>query len=80
MKHKNLAAAYSAKRRLAHGGQVETNETTVRPDKGFGKIIMINEDEDAPEQFADGGEVEEQEKPSILKQIMDKLHKKHLGK
>lgn len=40
--------------KMADGGEVE-HETQVRPDKGFGKIIQIN---DKDESFAEGGEAE----------------------
>lgn len=45
---------------FADGGEAkELNETQVRPDKGYGKIIMINDhDEDGAQKFADGGSVD----------------------
>ena len=64
---------------LAEGGEVE-NETQVRPDKGFGKVIQIN-DEDAG--YAEGGDVEMDESDmhdGLGKELMGALESKdHKG-
>lgn len=58
----SLAIAYDVKRKnskrkkMAKGG-MEMNETSVRPDKGYGKIIMINDHDDDKHQMAEGGEI-----------------------
>lgn len=51
--------------KMAQGGEVE-EEVKVLPDKGFGKIIQINKDE---EKYAEGGKVHEDEAED--KEMMD---------
>lgn len=56
----------------AEGGDVEA--TTIRPDKGFGKIITINAKD---EKFAEGGEAHEDEAQD--KAMMDDEMKNMMG-
>lgn len=74
----SLALAMSIKRakKMSKGGTAqESNATTVIPDKGFGKIIMINEHEEEPQELAEGGPVEE----NPLEKIMKRVRMRHMG-
>ncbi|MES2214581.1 MAG: hypothetical protein V4485_00975 [Pseudomonadota bacterium] len=59
-------------KQYAKGGAVEDEETIVRPDSGFGKIIMIRKDDE--HKYADGGSVEREMMMQPEPEAMEERH------